>query len=73
MSELRVYDVSIDAYRPATQRDLDCFNILNQAYGAIRFAYNRDKRSPDLGLTLTAAVEEAHEKAMAAIEKLSAE
>jgi hypothetical protein len=68
MRELRIYDVAIDDYRPATQRDMDCFKLLNRAYGAIRFAYKQAGRTPEQKL---AAIEEAHQKLMEAVGKLS--
>jgi hypothetical protein len=67
MERLRFYDVGIDRYRTPTQRDLDVFAILNQAYGAIRFAYNHTDRTPE---KVMAAVEEAHSKAVEKLAKL---
>lgn len=37
----RIYDIDIDAYRFATQADVDALAIAHQAFGSLREAYRK--------------------------------
>jgi hypothetical protein len=57
---LRVYDITLDALRELTQRDLEEYWAVSRAYSRIRQAYKE-------GRDLREAVEVAHAQLMAAI------
>lgn len=54
---MRLYDVTIDAWREPTQADLDAYQALGHAYGRIRTAFNR-------GEQLREEIEAAHSELM---------
>ena len=45
---LRIYDITIDAHRPATQTDIDNLMAVGRAYGRIRMASKRNELVFDL-------------------------
>ena len=62
MSELRIYDVGIDNYRPATQRDIDTGQAVARAWGRVRTA----SKQPD-NQVLRRVIEEAFNELMVSI------
>lgn len=62
MSELRIYDIEIDNYRPARQRDIDVGQAVVRAWGRVCTAF----KQPDDQM-LRRAVEEAFNELMVSI------
>lgn len=59
---LRIYDVTIDAWRTATQKDIDCYSALTRAWGRVMTA---QKYPSDTALRRT--IDEAFNELMVAI------